>query len=346
MLDVTVDAGVIAVPHAVSSVDQVYDYVSALLDWSKLLDEPWVAINISERAAESLVESGLYPLRDQLKLLFGDHRVVEYDVNTVAKVVEKLLRITPSFETYYRVKDVLADSLKTDPDIIKLTTDNGMLSDLARCVLLIAILRKHCEQPLAGHSFILRAAPDGIIRVRAQIHDIDHERDDLPALPTPPEFFEGDVLACDDFDGLVRSLDEGGIVLGARDIGGLELAIRIAIFKDDLSKGKSPNWPSIRIPEIGKQFLNTCRKCCQDQGASLSGRVMRSIVETLQNRNMAAVHALRDGKGGDDHQRMRGNDKAQRRDIDYEYHLHYWECANGKIELGSVVHHNDFSIPE
>jgi hypothetical protein len=43
---------------------------------------------------------------------------------------------------------------------------------------------------------------------------------------------------------------------------------------------------------------------------------------------------------------MRGRDKAQRRDIDYEFHLHYWECANGTIELASVVHHNDFSIPE
>jgi hypothetical protein len=43
---------------------------------------------------------------------------------------------------------------------------------------------------------------------------------------------------------------------------------------------------------------------------------------------------------------MRGSDKAQRRDIDYEFHLHYWEIANDVIELASVVHHNDFSIPE
>ncbi len=346
MLDLTIDAGVIAVPSPVHSAEVVHDYVDTLLDWSKLLEEPWVAIHISEGASEALFADGLYPLREQLRTLFGDHGIVEYDVNTVAKLIDKLLTLTPSFETYYRVKDVLADALDTDPDIIKLTTHNGLQSDLARCVILIAILRKHCRQPLAGHSLILRSAPDPIVRVRAQIHDIEHERDDLPALPSPPEYFEGDILVCDDFKGLVRCLDEGAILMEACDRPGAELAIKIALFKDSLARGEEPNWSDTRSPVIGTSFLATCCECCRDQGSGLSPRILRAIVETMQNRNMAAVHALRTGRGGDDPQRMRGNDKAQRRDIDYEFHLHYWECANGLVELASVVHHNDFSIPE
>lgn len=346
MLDLTIDAGVIAVPNPVHSADVVHDYVDTLLDWSKLLEEPWVAIHISEGASEALFADGLYPLREQLRTLFGDHGIVEYDINTVAKLIDKLLSLTPSFETYYRVKDVLADALDTDPDIIKLTTHNGLQSDLARCVILIAILRKHCRQPIAGHSLILRSAPDSIVRVRAQIHDIEHERDDLPELPSPPEYFEGDVLVCDDFKGLVRCLDEGAILTEACDSSGAELAIKIALFKASLAWGQEPNWSDTRTPVIGASFLETCRECCRDQGGGLSPRILRAIVETMQSQNMAAVHALRTGKGGDDPQRMRGNDKAQRRDIDYEFHLHYWECANGLVELASVVHHNDFSIPE
>lgn len=346
MLDLTIDAGVIAVPSPVLSADVVHDYVDTLLDWSKLLEEPWVAIHISEGASEALFADGLYPLRDQLRTLFGDHGIVEYDVNTVAKIVDKLLALTPSFETYYRVKDVLADALDTDPDIIKLTTHNGLQSDLARCVILIAILRKHCRQPIAGHSLILRSAPDSIVRVRAQVHDIEHQRDDLPALPSPPEYFEGDILVCDDFKGLVRCLDEGAILTEACDSLGIGLAIKIALFKANLARGEEPNWSDTRTPVIGASFLETCRECCHDQGGGLSPRILRAIVETMQSQNMAAVHALRTGKGGDDPQRMRGNDKAQRRDIDYEFHLHYWECANGSVELASVVHHNDFSIPE
>lgn len=346
MLDVTIDAGVIAVPSPIATVDQLHDYVGTLLDWSKLLDEPWVAIHISEGAAGALFEDQLYPLRDQLKALFRDHRIVEYDVNTVAKVTDRLLALTPSFETYYRVKDVLADSLDTDPDIIKLTTHNGLQSDLARCVLLIAILRKHCRQPLAGHSLILRSAPDSVVKVRAQIHDIEHDRDDLPTLPSPPDYFEGDVLVCDDFKGLVKCLDESAILKEARDTPGAELAITVALFKEALAKGQEPDWSDSKTPAIGNRFLETCQECCRDQGGGLAPRILRAVVETMLNQNMVALHSLRTGMGGDDPQRMRGSDKAQRRDIDYEFHLHYWECAHGIIELASVVHHNDFSIPE
>jgi hypothetical protein len=346
MLDLTIDAGVIAVPSPVSTADQLHDYVGTLLDWSKLLDEPWVAIHISDGAAEALVEDGLYPLRDQLKGLFHHHGVVEYDVNTVAKVTDRLLALTPSFETYYRVKDVLADSLDTSPDIIKLTTHNGLQSDLARCVLLIAILRKHCRQPLAGHSLILRSAPSALVKVRAQIHEIVHERDDLPALPSPPDYFEGDVLVCDDFKELVKCLDESAILKEACDIPGVELAIKVALFKGALAKGQEPDWSDTKAPAIGNHFLETCQKCCRDQGGGLAPSILRAIIETMRKQNMAAVHALRTGKRGADPQWMRGSDKAQRRDIDYEFHLHYWEIANDVIELASVVHHNDFSIPE
>ena len=69
-------------------------------------------------------------------------------------------------------------------------------------------------------------------------------------------------------------------------------------------------------------------------------------METIRGQNLPGVHALRTSPGGNATQRLRGTDKAQRRDIDQEFHLHYWECANGTIELASVVHHNDFSIPE
>jgi len=295
MLDLTIDAGVIAVPHPIASTEQVHDYVDTLLDWSKLLDGPWVAIHISEGAAKALFEDGLYPLRDQLRTLFGDHGIVEYDVNTVAKVVNKLLALTPSFETYYRIKDVLADSIGTDPDIIKLTTHKGLQSDLARCVILIAILRKHCRQPIAGHSLILRAAPDSLVRVRAQIHDIEHERDDLPELPSPPEYFEGDILVCDDFKGLVRCLDEGAILTEASDSAGVDLAIKIALFKASLARGDEPNWSDTRTPVIGASFLETCRECCRDQGGGLYPKIVRAVVETMQSQNMTAVHALRTG---------------------------------------------------
>jgi len=346
MLDVTMDAGVIALPEPVGSADILHSYVDTLLDWSSLLDEPWVSIHISTEASATLFADGLYPIRDRLTAFFNEHGIVEYDVNTVDRVVNKLLTLTPSFEANFGLTEVLAEPLRTEPDIIGLTKHVGLQSYLARCVVFIAILRKYCQQALAGHSLIVRSAPHPNVKVRAQIHEIDHEREDLLDLPLSPDYFEGDILVCDDFKGLVKCLDEMEILSNACDDSGVELAVRVALFKDDIEHRQGPNWSESRVPIIGNEFLKTCVECCRGPGPKLTSKILRAIVETMQNRSMADVHALRTGKGGDDPQRMRGNDKAQRRDIDDDFHLHYWECSDGSIELGSVVHHNDYSIPE
>ena len=342
---VTIDAGVLAAPHVNCTKDDAFQYVDTLLDWSKLLDEPWVAIYMSERAAEVLINEGLFPLRDHLSEFFNRHRIVEYSVNDIAKIVEKLLSLTPSFETYYRVQDVLSDHLEIDPDIIRLTTHDGLQSDLARCITLIAVLRKHCSQPLGGHSLILRKAPKQMVQVRAQIHELEHTRDDIPTLPCPPELFEGDVFVCEDFHGLIQCLDESAILVGASDDLGIKLAIRIALFKYVVVQGDDPDWGDMFVPVIGYKFRVLCQQVCADQGGSMPPKILRSIIETIKGHNLPAIHALRVGPGGNDPQRLRNSDKAQRRDIDKELHLHYWEHADGTVELASVVYHNDFSIP-
>lgn len=347
MPSVTIDAGVLAVPPVQGSADDAHRYVETLLDWRKLLDEPWVAIYMSERASEALFDDGLFPLRDHLKRLFAANGIVEYDVNTVAQVVSRLLHLTPSFETYFSIRDVLAEQLTTEPDILRLCSGTKMQSDLARCVVLIAILRKHCQEPVSDHSLILRRAPGRTVRVRALIHVLEHERTDLGTQPAPPEYFEGDVLVCDDFRGLVECLDEATILLKAADDVGIETAIRIHVYKSRLAGGMAPDWDDVPDCRIGHAFLTSFKDLHPTM--QLSARVLRALVETLEQTNTAATHALRTGRGGGDPERVRRSDqaKAWRRDIDREHHLHYWACEDGLVEMASVSFpHDDFTIPE
>ena len=345
-LSATIDAGVLAVPDVGCDIDDAFQYVDTLIDWSELLRKPWIAILMSKRAVDILVTNEIYPFREKLQALFDAHGIREYDVNTVDTIVARLLTRTPFFETYYQVEDVLCDRPEIDPDIIHLTTHDSLQSDLVRCVTLIAILRKHCSLPLGGHLLILREAPKQVIQVRAQIHDVEHTRKDIPPLPCPPEFFEGDILVCDDFRGLIECLDEVTILIGASDDLGIELAIRIALFKHSLAQGKEPDWGNALIPSIGSKFRVSLQQCCVDQGDSLPPKILRSIVETISGQNLQAVHAIRRDSGGNSQQLLRGLDKAQRRDIDREFRLHYWECKNGTIELALVAYHHDFSIPK
>lgn len=345
LLSVTIDAGVLAVPDINCTENDAFQYVETLLDWKKLLNESWLAIYMSERVSESLGADDLYPLRSHLNDLFKEHKIFEYDVNTVATVVDQLLRITPSFETHYCLHDVLHDKFKTEPDIIQLVPYENLQTDMARCITLIAILCKHCSRPLGGHSFILKKAPQQVVKVQATIDYIEHSRDDIP-VSSFPHFFEGEVFVCDNFKGLIESLDEETILHKATDDLGIELAIRIAAFKDDIRNGKEVEWDNITIPKIGSKFRDSCQACCDDQSGSIRKKILHSIIKTTKKQNLGDVHALRTGKGGSNPQRMRNFDKAQRRDIDNDIHLHYWECPNGVIELGYVVQHNDFSIPE
>lgn len=345
MASVTIDAGVLAVPATARVAAEAYHYVEALLDWRKLIDEPWVAIYMSERASEALFTDGLYPLRDQLRKLFAAHGVVEYDVNTVAQIVDTLLQLTPSFETYFKVRDVLTDQLSTTPDILQLCAGPELQSDLARCIVLIAVIRQHCKAPATDHALIVRNAPRQIVKIRALVHELEHDRDDLNVLPVPPERFEGDVLVCDDFPGLVACLDECSIFLSSVDNLGLETAIRIAHYKSRVERGEELEWNATNNFRLGASFADSIRHCCGGQTDAFVRRALRAIVETIDGLNMPAVHALRIGAGGNDPQITRDKDKAWRRDIDNEYHLHYWQCADGTVELASVGVHNNFAIP-
>ncbi|MFH1980905.1 MAG: hypothetical protein ABIL58_03590 [Pseudomonadota bacterium] len=341
---VTIDAGVLSVPVQNGAEGDAHCYVETLLDWSKLLEEPWVAIYMSERASESLFADGLYPLRDRLKRLFDAQGIVEYDVNTVAAVVDRLLQLTPSFETFFSIRDVLTESLSLEPDLLRLCMGNGLRSDLARCVVLIAVLRAHCPQETHEHSLILRNTDSRTLRVRAQISELEHDRTDLNALPLHPEYFEGDVLICDDFKGLVECLDESAILLRARDDVGVETAIRVALYKCRLTNRLAPDWDDVPRHRIGRSFRVLMQALSPTKQLTL--KVLRAIVETLERTSLADTHALRTGPGGGAPQRMRRGDGAMRRDIDYQYHLHYWQCEDGAIEIASVAVHNDFSIPE
>ena len=210
--------------------------------------------------------------------------------------------------------------------------------------MLIAVLREHCPQKAREHSLILRNADSRTLRIRAQIHDLEHARADLGAVPVPPEYFEGEVLVCEDFRGLVECLDEAAILIRAMDDVGVETAVRVAVYKSRLANRLTPDWDDIPLHRIGHSFRALIRAIHPTE--KLASKVLRAIVETLERSSVADTHALRIGPAGGDVQRTRNGDKAMRRDIDYEYHLHYWQCVDGTVEIASVVVHEDFSIPE
>ena len=218
-------------------------------------------------------------------------------------------------------------------------------SDLARCLVLIAILRQHCREPIRNHSLILRHAPKQVVNLRAIIHEIDHSRNDLSALPTHPEVFEGNVLVCDDFRGLIEYLDESCILVSSTDIVGLEMAIRIALYKSQLGRGEDPDWDDVRGLRIGRIFFEAVKMSCSGQASSFPAKVLRAIIETLDRENLTAVHALRTGPGVTIPNKCGEQMLLCAATSIISFTCTYWKCDDGTVELASVVTHNDFTIP-
>lgn len=346
MPSVTIDSCVLKAPGTETNRDDVLRYIETLQDWKKLLDVPWIAIYMSENAAGIMFEEGVYPLRPALKALFTAKGIQEYDANTVAKLAEELLRCTPSFETYFQLSDILVSDVQTQPDLLGIHTAPQLVEELARCLVLIAILRGHCRRPVTDHNLIVSPLPgQNLVHVSALIHVLDCQRDDLLPFPLAPELFQGEVLVCHNFQELLLNLDEAAIWESAEDEIGLELAARIAVFKVRLARNVEPNWDAITGFSFGREFMDYKRSCDRSGSVGLAGRVLRALAETIDGENMRGVHAKRTGMGGGDPQAMRGADKAWRRDIDREYRLHYWECENKAVEFASVGPHNMFDIP-
>jgi len=347
MPSVTIDAGVLAIPPEHGSIDELRHYVKTLLDCSELLNTPWVAIYMSERASEALWYDDLYPEWHKLNHLFTATGIEEYDATTVLPIVQRILQRTPSFENHFRIKEVVYGKMTTQPDVLTLCSGPHLKDDLARCLLLIAILRSHFPQSAVDHSLILRHASHMTIQIRALIHILEHNRDDLITLPSPPDYFNGDVQVCDDFRGLILSLNEVNILLNATDAGGVKIAIHVAFFKARVDQGDTLDWDDIPIFSIGNVFFESfsSRRPTPD----LSRKLLRAIVETLEQSNLHQTHPLRNNEGGASPPRVRRTDqaKAWRRDIDRDHHLHYWITDENIVELASLSFpHNDFTIPE
>ncbi|MDO5537647.1 MAG: hypothetical protein Q4F72_08980, partial [Desulfovibrionaceae bacterium] len=162
--------------------------------------------------------------------------------------------------------------------------------------------------------------------------------------PTPVCTFDGRVKVGAGFADMLQHADACALMESAPDDRALEVAIRIALCRPDKG-GRALTWSESGRFRIGRKFRKSCQGVCRTQPKAVNEAILRAIVEAVRKEKTNDTHELRNTDEGGSGTRMRGKDKAVRRDVDDDLHLHYWDCDDGLIELGSVVHHNDFSIP-
>lgn len=333
------DPSVLAPPCTGSS-ELARRYVETVVFLSRLFDEPWVTPLLSQNAPTALHQDGLLPLFPVIQKFLCDSGIVEYDAPTVMSVVSRTLRTAGTFEHTSCYKEALFDCFTSTPDVTVPCPGAALLEERQRGTVLTA-LADACGTS-GSYSTFIPHIPDGISDVRVRIHDVDHA---CPSGCGSRGAFQRDVRVLSTIESLVRSWNFGAALLQCASSEAAIKCIRYAVWQHRLTTGGAflGPYPAFRV---GSKFLSTFQEVLGSCSADVAKKAARAIAECVESSAQRDAHALRTGTSGGAPQRKRGRDCAFRADIDYEFHLHYWRCAAGGVELASVVTHNDFTIPD
>jgi len=345
MLSTTLDPRFLAAPPKGASAKDYRGFVTSLLDWSKFASEPWARVRLSKRTAECLDTDKCYPfpaaLKDEMRLVGVD----EYDVKTIKLVVDKLFRFTLCFEDDCAFSDVLHSALTTTPDILQPGPTPNLSADAARCLLILAVLSRYCERFLGTGFATRRLGVSRSVRVTAVLEAVDHSRGDLHGLPNLPFTLDTQVNGYHDLAGLLANADAPIAFLNAQNDDEARLAIRLSLYQSRTRSGPAPDWFVQPRFFISDPFVARAQQCCGTD-RNLAGLLLQSCVEAIDRFNLQRGHAIRTKKGGGSEQLKINSHKAHRHNISADYHLHYWERADGLTELAWVSHpHDDMWIP-
>ena len=194
--------------------------------------------------------------------------------------------------------EVAPSSVSTRPDLLSLCKSGNLLSDLARCLVLTALLRSH---QVADHVLIVRPWDGGPeVRVQAFIKPdaFVHYRSDIGPIPVPPEAFEGSVMVCHSFRQLLEAIDENALLesallYGADRPADVELAVRIKLGQSRLSRGLDDGWDNPLRFSLGKNFCASATKCLATNRESLIKRTLETIVEAIEGSHQGQPYSLR-----------------------------------------------------
>src|SRR5690606_26177533 len=107
--------------------------------------------------------------------------------------------------------------------------------------------------------------------------------------------------------------------------------------------GKRVHLEDLAQFSFGQDFSPSARSMGFHTNDVLTERLLKSMAEVVLDLNMQSTHALRESKGGNSQQINSNGYRAWRKDITYEYHLHYWKKGQ-RIVFSNIRPHNDFGI--
>lgn len=333
------DPAFFACPPITAGKDAFESFLWGIVTLQEITKSKRLNVLIPATTHDALFDCGCYPIQGQLHqsiAAFGS--VSDIQVCDVLRIVNGLLSKLATIEHSIGVDSVLFDHLIVAPDGAVATHDQLQLEASVRDMLVLSCLAVELGAASSGDVVLMLARLlNGPSEISIQSEVLDYEG--ASKLEVPCEI-AATFPTCSSHTEFARVMDATQLWLGPLDTDEQTVALSFNILARLHETGAQLepfNW------HFGPEFLKSAQNLGFLHEENKVKSLLRACVEVVLRQNMAATHALRTGGGGNDPQRVRGTLKAWRRDIDYEYHLHYW--ADGvSIEFSCVVVHNNFDI--
>lgn len=327
------DTFILACPS--ENADQVeFDrYLSGLVRWRDFVATDVMQVFVAANAPLVLGTAGGFPLWDVVASRirrFG----LDYQPSDVFSVLQRFLDRLPRIEDELSLDEILINAIECDAPGYE-ARPQPFVEDFTRLSALVCIFADSKGESLEDQAILTRdlSACPADFNFKADLIDIDADHTISGNLPRT---IGGSLTAFSCTKNCEASVDSDVVWRKSLYRPALDLCIK--------NLRASSGATMSRAWWFGRRFVETVEGLGLRD--SVRGRLlMRACAETVLELNMTATHAIRSGQGGNNPQLRRGKDAAWRRDIDNEYHLHYWSTEHG-IEFAAAVVHNDFAIPE
>ena len=332
------DPLLLACPRPSEGQEGFDSFLQGLLLLRDLRDSSWARLLISESTCDILFKTNCYPMRDDLHNVISIYGNNEIQVKDVIELVNGLLERAPTLEGYSGINEALFDGLICSP-AVELSNRNELFQEgFERLIFFAALVGNLNSIPANKQISIVRniEALPAIIDVQASLHDFDGDVN-----ITLPYKVSGTCSICRNWDELHAFLNYEQLWVEANTNSASEHALKTNVWSvariRGIPKQRQLKWT------FGSRFLESASSFGFLHDLTRVRMLLRACAETILQEDMRSTHALRTGRGANNTQVLRGTDKAWRRDIDHEFHIHYWETSDG-IEFSCVVPHNDFDI--
>lgn len=355
MYNLFIDPFLLAYPPITSNIDDFENYINSLVAWSEGINEIKEAnlgiIYLSSKTSELLANINGYPDRSELeKTILKLNLEQEIQAHDIFILIDSLLKL-PYIEDLLNINAILIDNIQFQPYSYLEQRNENFYQVYYELIILIFLLCESKKLKIKDQIIITRCLEAEDIQVLVKCEIVDCEfcaTCDAMYNCTFPTNASVSLQCFANPNKLYEYFDPIDIWINAKGNGELYKQ-SVSIFMGQLNNNLSnqtalnefSNWT------FGTKFLQTAKDLGFIEDPLKVRMLLRSCSEIILKQNMADTHWLRTGKGGNNPQKKRKKDNAGawRRDIDRDYHLHYWEIGNS-IEFASVVIHNDMKIPE